>query len=386
MINITEKKKWEIAENLSQKIDLDTWEPFAAAAGISKTQIEIKNTAIAMCLSIVEGANNQDKLPDLLKAVVNQYKDQLLIDILNELENGYKDKLEKLAGIIEREQCILFLGPGILKVKDDKKGTVPFHDVLIERIQRELNNATIYFDPKQKDNLTYLVQRYYKIRNTFSGQAGYFAASLFEEYAENGQVDESVFQKLLKIPWKLIVNVNPDNILAQMMNDKKADSCLERKYSFANNSDDKNLALQIFTDIDDVKKNKKSFFYNLFGTFDEPENILFTESDFLEFITNVEAKTPQMHTYVNNMFGDKTKYYLFLGFDFDQWYFKIFARTLKLHETSEERALSLNISLKEFNECNIDFFEQKFKFYFVNEDIDKFLSLLIKSYNENNKK
>lgn len=399
MKNLKEKKLWEIAEKLYPRIGVDSWKTFADHAEINKGLITQEAEDFEMCLSLVQGAYKQDKLFDLLQKVVDlDNNDQGLRDTLNDLLNGYNDKLAKLASIIEKEQCILFLGPDILKIKEG--GTISFNKKLIGELKNKLRYKTIYFDKNQEGNLNYIAQRFYKIDKTAPGQVGELASKLFKKYSDNGQVDDSVFRKLLNLPWKLIINTNPDNTLAGLMNDRIPGSCLERKYSFANNvdvkganGDVKNTNSDSYADIQDIEKNNKSFFYNLFGTFDEDQSlsILYTESDFLEFISHVLAGKPQLHDYVNRLFSDTTKYYLFLGFDFDQWYFKIFARILNLNEI-EERALSLNTRINElnefseFNECNIDFFEQKYKFYFVNDDVDSFLTKLTKSFNEISKK
>lgn len=396
MIIIPEKKKWDIAGCIAPILAVQEgyWKTLAKHADLNVPIMKIIHEPFFQtCLSIVEEANKQHKLLTFLQFVVKaEFSEEQefdpkkidsarrnLLDLLSELQNGYKDKLDNLAKVIHDEKCILFLGPDILRVRN-KDGIISFNKALCDKIQAELHNSSTYFDEEQNENLAYLVHRYYKIPGTIPGQAGKEAADLFKKMdTDEERVDKSAFEKLVKIPWKLIINTNPDDIMANMINAAQKDSCLKREYSFANNSGDKAQGLDTSNDINEIKNTKKSFFYNLFGTFDAPQDILYTESDFLDFITNVEAKTPPMHQYIDNMFGDTDIHYLFLGFDFDQWYFKIFARTLKLHKANS-RALSLKIGPKEFNESNLDFFEQTFKFYFVNDEVDKFLIQLIKSY------
>jgi hypothetical protein len=374
MMNISEKKKWEIAEKLSAKVS-DNWDTFASAAGMNKGMIVKQGSLWTQSLNYVNEAINQDKLIDLVEAFTEIYKnDETLKELHSELQNGYNYKLEKLAKVIAEDQCILFLGPGVLKISGTGK---VFNDELADDLCQRLNNGNIYCDPDQKENLTYLVQRLYKLPKTTPGEAGAIAKKKFNELKDNDQLDTNVYRKLNKIPWKLIINANPDTILAELINEQNPNSCLVRKYSVSNNVDDKILVQQIINDMDEMDTKKKSFFYNLFGTFDEANSILYTEADFLEFISAVVNKAPHLHSYVTKMFDDK-KHYLFLGFDFDQWYFKMLAKVLKLHN-KEERALSLNTGGKKFNECNIDFFEQEYKFFFVNDDMNKFLTQLIHS-------
>ncbi len=374
MKNLTEKKKWEIAEQLSQVMDPDTWVSYVTRAGMNRNLVEKKSTNLAQCLSVVNFAIKQDKLLNLLKQLTRDFPDTY-DGLLNELETGYSDKLAKLVNNITQGNCILFLGPGVIKINEDNKEKT-FNGALTEYLKNELENFAIYFDPEQQDNLTYMVQRYAKTPGFVPGQVGKEAARRFDGYRQTGQMDYGVFEKLKMIPWNLVINTNPDNILAGM---QKADTYLERNYTIGNSIDDSIQNTDMDKDADDIEENGKTFFYNLFGTFKDPDSILYTESDFLAFINNVVNNAPKLHSYVTKLFDDK-KHYLFIGFDFDQWYFKILAKTLKINK--EERALSLNTGLKKFSECNLDFFEQEFKFYFVNDDTNKFLTELVDTYNK----
>ena len=373
---LSEKKKWEIADKLSPKLTVENWERYAVAAEMNAKLIARKENDVEQSLSVVRGAVEQKSLIALIQAIAKDYpKDDELKAIIGELQNGYLDKLERLTKMIASDQCILFLGPGVLKINGSEN---IFNDALSEILRNKLEKATIYFDPTQQDNLAYIVQRFYKIPKTFPGQAGHEAANLYKSYFDSGRINDSVFDKLSNVPWKLVINANPDDILSKMMEKQNPGSVLRRKYTISNNIDERTLTQQVINDMNDVKENKKSFFYNLFGTFEEQHSILYTEADFLEFINSVVNKAPALHSQVTSAFDDK-KHYLFLGFDFDQWYFKILVKTLKLYN-KEERALSLTGGLKRFSESNLDFFEQEYKFFFVEDDIDPFLTQLVRYY------
>ena len=77
---------------------------------------------------------------------------------------------------------------------------------------------------------------------------------------------------------------------------------------------------------------------------------------------------------------DSQKKYLFLGFDFDQWYFKIlFNKILELN-VDQQNPVSLHCGPMKFNETNVDYFEEEYKLYFVNENLTTFVKNLVTTF------
>jgi SIR2-like domain len=368
MINLTPKREWHIAEKLSERVDLENWKEIAAAAGVDKKMIVSKDNDMALCLSLVQGTNKLGQLPDYLKAVIKYFKnDNGLGDIIAELETGYESRLDKLAKAIKNGQCILFLGPGVLIINDDD-GKKPFNQKLAAHFGNLLEQKAKYYDRNQLENLNYIVQRYNKATEAGIGETGGEARRLFENFKAKGILYENVFEQLAKLQWNLIINTNADTLLGDLLNKNNKDKCLLRKYNLTSNFDNANNQ--------GAPVDNQCLFYNLFGRFDEAASILFTDADFIRFNDKVTRFKPCLNEYVSAMF-DPMKEYLFLGFDFDQWYFKILFKALNLEK---EKAVSWHPGTIKFNESNIDFFEEEYKFYFVNDNIETFLKKLLDSY------
>lgn len=87
--------------------------------------------------------------------------DPTIADFLAVLKNRDQQKLIKLAEAIRTNTCILFLGPGSLRTNNGE----PFNKLLSNTLANILQQNTndIYFDPDQRDNLSYIAQRYEEI-------------------------------------------------------------------------------------------------------------------------------------------------------------------------------------------------------------------------------
>jgi hypothetical protein len=360
------KKIWEITALLTGMINIKDWQNFGVQAELDPNALTLEGNAYSQWSTIVKACiNGEDntKLIKLLLAIKDLHPDPKIVALLDELKTGYTTRLQKLAKALKYKQCILFLGPGVLIVNKQSE-QVPFNQLLASHFAELLDNNAKYYDKSAKSNLNYMVQRYNRACNAVPGEAGNEAIIFYKKLIDNATIYQTVFEKLSKLPWNLVINTNPDTLLAQAMNEQRQDSCILNNYPLVNNMNDLSNK--------GIPGKEQCLFYNIFGTFDEPASILFTDSDFIRFNTKVTNKTPALNEYVTSMF-DPNKEYLFLGFDFDQWYFKILFKVLNLEK---EKAFSLEPGNVRFNECNIDFFEEEYKFYFVNDHIDTFLKNL----------
>jgi hypothetical protein len=369
MLRLSPKKEWEIAFKLSEQVEIGNWKEIAAQAEIDPRNIPARDSDTAMCYCIVQETNKMGKLIDYLKAVIRHFRhDNGLGKIIAELEiGGYGNRISKLVKAIRSRQCILFLGPGALVVdEDDEKKT--FNQKFSLHLANQLKNSRKYYDPSQEENVNYMVQRYNKATEAGIGEAGGEASALFLNYRERQLLDENIFKQLAVLPWSLVINTNPDTILGELLNMGNEEKCLIRKYNLTSYID---KSTNQGAPVDD-----QCMFYNLFGTFGEPASILLSDVDFIRFNDKVTKGKPRLNEYVTAMF-DPLKEYLFLGFDFDQWYFKVLFKALNLEK---DKAVSWHPSTHKFNEWNTEFFEEEYKFHFVNDNIDTFLKYLSESY------
>ncbi len=324
--------------------------------------------------NILDYAQQHERLIDLLAVVAgpNEQADNLIINqLLKELREGRQIRLQALTRAIRSRQCILFLGPNTLRCKEDGVSTPPFNQILARSMARELDDNNVYFAENQRDNLSYIAQRYTEVPGYMVGEQGRKALEVYTE----STIDDSVYRALAPLPWKVVINTNHDDRLAQIMEAEAYGPCQYGYYSIANQPEQS-------TDKYFPANSDGVLLYNLFGSFKEPSSILLTESQLLCFTRKTLAKEPALDPKVRSEFESPNYYYLFLGFDFDQWYAKIIFDTVLKLTRQENHAFSVFPRGVAINQSNREFFEEEFKIYFISDDMDSYLNAIIQCYSE----
>ncbi|GAB4028209.1 SIR2 family protein [Spirosoma koreense] len=338
---------------------------------LDPNKVDLHGSVYAVWQTVLQYAQEREKLIDLLAFVAsaNEQPDNLIIgQLLKELREGRQSRLQSLTKAIRSRQCVLFLGPNTLRCRQGDS-TPAFNSVLAREMAQDLDDCNVYFAESQRENLSYMAQRYNEMPNYVLGEQGRKALNVYK----NCVIDDSVYQALAPLPWKVVINTNPDDRLAQIMNAEKPGRCQYSYYSIANQLR-QSAAIQPLDDPESV------LLYNIFGSFDEPTSILLSESERLSFTRKTLAKDPPLDPNVRSEF-ESPNYYLFLGFDFDQWYVKIIFDTILKLTRQQDRSFSVFPKGVVLNESNREFFEEEFKIYFVSDDMDSYLKDIITHYN-----
>ena len=80
--------------------------------------------------------------------------------------------------------------------------------------------------------------------------------------------------------------------------------------------------------------------YKLYGSAENRDSLVITESDLLDFLVNIVKKSPPIPDYIASRFADKDTSFLFVGFGFEQWHYRIFLHMLNAHG-HKNRSLAL---------------------------------------------
>lgn len=319
-------------------------------------------------------ADNQGKVIQLLTFIQQEKPDnQAIRQKVDELQNGIPTRVRLLADAIRANpcQCVLFLGPGVLQYQQDGIPT-PFSNVLADQLAREMDGM-VYFDKSDqtRTNLNYIVQRYLEQPTVLPEDLGKRAKDFYEEGLAAGRINDQIHQMLAQLPFRLIINTNPDSRLVALINEQGVKSCSQRYYNVANSTEERLDMLN--------RPSEGVLHYNIFGSFENTASILFTESQLLNFTKRIIRRDPPLDPAVLREF-DENKLYLFLGFDFDQWSMKImFDMVLQLVKKND-RAFSIFPQRITVNTFNREFFEKEFQMYFIQKDLIEFLTELIRVF------
>ncbi|MFT3675219.1 MAG: SIR2 family protein [Chitinophagaceae bacterium] len=361
-MNLQPRAKHAIVSLLSSLI----WEPNNAKRFCDDTEdfiqvdVRFQGSARDFWNSIVTEAERQEKLLPLLDNIFETYnQESRLQNFIEDQRSGFDRRVKTIAKAIRNRECVLFIGPELLRCPDKSMQT--FSSVFSNELVVKLDQTNVYYDPGLKDSLSYVAHRFEEVPKVVNRELGKMAQISFQAL----QVYRAPFQKIASLSFPMIISANPDSILEEELT--------QQHIPFVSDYYDMSNSSKPFIELDE----KGSIIYKIFGSFDNPYSILFTDNDRVQFSKNVVKNDPPLPPPIKMGLGNK--HYLFLGFNFQEWHLKILMDCLGLSR-KEERSYAL--LLDNVNESNIEHFIKIYKFYFINEQIDNFLQKVVNEYNE----
>ncbi len=235
--------------------------------------------------------------------------------------------------------CILVTGPNIgLTEKDSSINSLLkeyLNGLYPDAIKHYEDDGFFSFDdPGDKETAIFMIQKYYKAMKP-----------------------TDVHYKIADIPFHLIISVSPDNLLRNVFTEHNTD----HTFDFYNKEQNPSALEKPTT--------AKPLLYNLFGNIDNEGSLIFTYDDLFDYLMKIfgDFKLPQ--TLQNEL--KLVRHVLFLGFDFDKWYFKLLLRLLKLNEIKIKNASTKDRSLMpRVMSFYLDEFKMKFIEYNEAEILD----------------
>jgi hypothetical protein len=176
--------------------------------------------------------------------------------------------------------------------------------------------------------------------------------------------------KLAQIPFHSFLCLAPDMSLVNTFS--------EQKFSFSH------LYWKNTTGIENEYSAQNPLIYHLFGCTVDTESIIISHSDLFNYIKFIHADGNQLQKAFGNTFDkDKYEYLLFLGCDFDKWYFQLVLNLLNVgvdYDSYESFAFNTEGERNHWK----DVYEQYYQVKFVEEDkIDDFTNTLHSQFDEN---
>ncbi len=313
-----------------------------------------------MWTNIIVAAETQKLLLQTVEVVKKRNTTNVQVSqFYDEIKGGFEKRVSKIANAIKRKECVLFIGPELLQCKNGSTLDA-FNRFFALQLSTTLTNKGVYFDENSKDSLSYIANRYEAIPNITNRDLGKLAVKTYT----TSNIYKDVYKKIAPLKFPLIITTNPDDIL-------------ESEYTlqgipFSSGYHDRSNQDRNETSYDE----SNSIIYKIFGSFQSPYSILFTDNDRVQFSKNVVKNDPQVPPLIKVMLDNK--YCLFLGFNFEEWHLRILIDCLGLSkEDKEEKIFALLMDKAE--ESNIEHFEKNYKFYFINDQIEEFMDGIIRT-------
>jgi len=258
-----------------------------------------------------------------------------------------EDDWNELLGSIQREACIVILGPGAMVGPDESV----LHDNLYELLAKELDVSIPDSSEKLLHLATQVTQKrgWRKLLSDLSKKA-YHEPDLHPAY-----------EKLARIPLHLMISVSPDKLLHQAF-DKQG---IPHQFAYYNYKKTPELA--------SPPSQNLPLIYNLFGVVDDDDSMVLTHESLFDFLFSI-LSTKRLPMELKDSIQQSLNL-VFLGFDFESWYLKILLRLFESHtkEVSYAHAWRGDLLAQDLR----SFFQSElFKLDFVNTNVVQFIEEL----------
>jgi hypothetical protein len=276
-----------------------------------------------------------------------------------------KAKWDTFLPALKSGNCCLLLGPEILCIRKPDNTSSSVLDVFSEYMGKRLVEEDISYD-SSINNFYYRAGRFISKKfpppdlNQFSDEIDVFVNNIINQPTD-------YFSKLIRLPFHSIVNMVPDHFVSSTLT-KLGYEFVEEIYDYSN------PARSNPTLTDEMK-----LVYYLFGKYDKPESVAVTEKDQLLQIKNIVAGTPPIPDNITNRFKDQKKSFLFLGFNFNDWYFRLVIDALKIPKPKQSYyPLYSNAHQTAF--LAKEYYTEKYGIEFVDPSTENFIDEMILRY------
>ena len=244
---------------------------------------------------------------------------------------------------IRKGDCILFLGPEMATASVEEVQR-PLIELLSEQLAEEIEGEGVV----NQSDLAHVARKYSMKRSQLASK---IAATTF--YEQHAACISKPYEDLAALPFPLIVNTSHDACFVNALK-KEGKSCELSFYDY--NGKRPGLAPEGTA--------AKPLVYSMYGSIEEPNSMVLSENDLLDFLVSVIAKEPPLPANISGAFKEKSACFLFLGFSFKNWYLRILLHVLQSRSRSiESFALEQMSTYEDIYEGAVLFFKDSFKLY-----------------------
>lgn len=280
-----------------------------------------------------------------MDAIVTDKQQIVLTDMMPNIDDIYSDMRSNMATLI--------LGPDLLS-----KGELSVRQALYNELTKTPNNGILHFYPS---NGIFLFD---SPNSKFNCQK---AAAKFYTSIEP---EREIFEKLVDLPFNLVLNASPDKNLVNILSEKKR----KFQFSYFSRRPNKNQA--------PIKEPtaENPLIYNLFGSVEEFQSLVLDFEDMFNHLTILFNNTnvpDEVRTILKNTYT-----FIFLGFQLEKWDTQLLFRYINMNEQEFDNRKK-NYTRKPINidEGSESFFSRQLNLKYYLAPVE-FMSDIHKKYSE----
>ena len=290
------------------------------------------------------------------------------------MSNISQDDFTAIANSMSNGSCVLFLGPHLERFVADKEATPVIEQLALELFNKETD---VDYDA-EPENAFRMATHFFENTQRIHGEAkarDMLIDKISDFYSK--QEPDDLLKQLAELNFNIIINVNTNDLIEKAL---RSIGKRPRVQYFNYRNALHNNELKIDTDSITART---PLIYNLFGSIDNRQSLVITETDklcFAEELLQKESKA-SIPTEILQLIQPESCTYLFLGFDFNDWQLRLLfqklginyeSKTFAIHESEKIGKLSSylyqNYFFIDFTEKSPIEFIQQIKNYKPNEN------------------
>ena len=221
----------------------------------------------------------------------------------NDPAPGGKVNWDIIAGTIQEQKCILFIGPGV------------FGNEQFPRLEEWMADF-LKNDPEGLVKKYYADDSLFAFKDPSAKTKATFALKKFFSEADFSHVRE-LYRKIAAIPFSMIFTLTPDDLLQKVFDEKKVN--YHPDFYLKNQP-----PRQVETPITPTANSP--LIYNMFGFIQNRDSLVLTYDDLFDYLNSVLAEQ-SMHPDIKQTIK-KMENFIFLGISFDKWYMRLLLKML----------------------------------------------------------
>jgi Effector-associated domain 11/SIR2-like domain len=266
----------------------------------------------------------------------------------------WQNKIKRLTTDLKRKQCVVLLGPEIVK----------FGDKTVRQALRE------HLDTNHADDIAHYYERdgFFLFREEIAKQdVQREVAEYYDNLNTDSGINEAVFKQLVQLKTHLVLSINPDSFLS----DVAYKYGIKHRFAYFQHGGEAVAEVEEPTI-------ETPLFYNLCGSTERDDSLVLDYDDLFSLLSSL-LNSPGLPQKLKKTLQEDAKQYLFIGFDFDKWYSQLLLRLLSGKKAI--RKFAIDPSVKEEN--TTIFLVKQFGIEFI-EDETAFLEAFFKQCTEQN--
>lgn len=261
------------------------------------------------------------------------------------------------------------MGPRLASIQKKDQWFV-LEDELSAYFIQTLEELSVPFDEKSSKDMAYLSQKLYSSNRVNTRvDIGDLVDIFFEELDDDHPQGSpaSIYHQVAKLPVRAFVNTTFDSSIVKALRAAgKRPQFYYYNFALLDGSwrqIGKHNAPKI--NIDEISI-ESPLVFNLFGVREEVESLVVTQMDQVDYIKNVLGGEPPLPDALLSFFHTQNKSCLFLGYDFNNWQYRMILNSLNLRESGIHFASTGKDQVP--SQVNQDFYQDINSFGFVFSD------------------